>query len=103
MLTFPVQSSGRKEGSQLCHSCANYSKMNGIRPSTGATVRSPPSAKIRVSNSGTGNRRTGMICANCQTNTTTLWRRNAQGEPVCNACGLYFKLHGVRIFLLLIK
>ena len=37
-----------------------------------------------------------MICANCQTNTTTLWRRNAQGEPVCNACGLYFKLHGVR-------
>ena len=36
-----------------------------------------------------------MICANCQTNTTTLWRRNAQGEPVCNACGLYFKLHGV--------
>ena len=44
-----------------------------------------------------------MICANCQTNTTTLWRRNAQGEPVCNACGLYFKLHGVRIFLLLIK
>ena len=37
-----------------------------------------------------------MICANCQTNTTTLWRRNAQGEPVCNACGLYYKLHKVR-------
>ena len=45
-----------------------------------------------------GNRRTGMICANCGTNTTTLWRRNAQGEPVCNACGLYFKLHGVSCF-----
>lgn len=26
---------------------------------------------------------------------TSLWRRNASGEPVCNACGLYFKLHGV--------
>ena len=39
-----------------------------------------------------------MICANCGTNTTTLWRRNAQGEPVCNACGLYFKLHGVSCF-----
>lgn len=26
---------------------------------------------------------------------TSLWRRNAVGEPVCNACGLYFKLHGV--------
>ena len=46
-----------------------------------------------------GNRRTGMICANCGTNTTTLWRRNAQGEPVCNACGLYFKLHGVSCFI----
>jgi hypothetical protein len=27
--------------------------------------------------------------------TTSLWRRNAHGEPVCNACGLYYKLHGV--------
>lgn len=26
---------------------------------------------------------------------TSLWRRNTQGEPVCNACGLYYKLHGV--------
>ena len=29
------------------------------------------------------------------TTTTTLWRRNVDGEPVCNACGLYMKLHGV--------
>jgi len=36
-----------------------------------------------------------MNCANCSTNTTTLWRRNNAGEPVCNACGLYFKLHGI--------
>ncbi|XP_074040473.1 uncharacterized protein isoform X4 [Leptinotarsa decemlineata] len=42
-----------------------------------------------------GNRRNGVQCANCKTNTTTLWRRNNQGEPVCNACGLYFKLHNV--------
>ena len=35
-------------------------------------------------------------CANCNTNTTTLWRRNDRGEPVCNACGLYFKLHKVK-------
>ncbi|XP_069621399.1 trans-acting T-cell-specific transcription factor GATA-3 isoform X5 [Ranitomeya imitator] len=38
-------------------------------------------------------RRAGTSCANCQTTTTTLWRRNANGDPVCNACGLYYKLH----------
>ncbi|OCT83365.1 hypothetical protein XELAEV_18025905mg [Xenopus laevis] len=40
-------------------------------------------------------RRAGTCCANCQTSTTTLWRRNANGDPVCNACGLYYKLHNV--------
>lgn len=40
-------------------------------------------------------RRVGLSCSNCETMTTSLWRRNSQGEPVCNACGLYYKLHGV--------
>ncbi|XP_050600491.1 hornerin-like isoform X2 [Bombus affinis] len=40
-------------------------------------------------------RRVGTSCSNCQTTMTSLWRRNTLGEPVCNACGLYFKLHGV--------
>ena len=40
-------------------------------------------------------RRLGLCCTNCGTTTTTLWRRNNEGEPVCNACGLYYKLHGV--------
>lgn len=34
-------------------------------------------------------------CTNCGTTTTTLWRRNNDGDPVCNACGLYFKLYSV--------
>ena len=25
----------------------------------------------------------------------TIYGRNNDGEPVCNACGLYYKLHGV--------
>ncbi|XP_017259844.1 erythroid transcription factor-like isoform X1 [Kryptolebias marmoratus] len=40
--------------------------------------------------------RRGTRCSNCGTETTTLWRRNAAGDPVCNACGLYYKLHQVR-------
>ncbi|ODM96878.1 Transcription factor GATA-3 [Orchesella cincta] len=40
-------------------------------------------------------RREGTQCANCGTVKTSLWRRNQNGENVCNACGLYFKLHNV--------
>ena len=43
----------------------------------------------------TTTRREGTVCANCKTTQTTLWRRNNNGEPVCNACGLYHKLHNV--------
>lgn len=41
-------------------------------------------------------RRQGLSCSNCHTSQTSLWRRNPNGEPVCNACGLYFKLHSVK-------
>uniref|UniRef100_A0A1D1XEP8 Siderophore biosynthesis regulatory protein URBS1 n=1 Tax=Anthurium amnicola TaxID=1678845 RepID=A0A1D1XEP8_9ARAE len=39
--------------------------------------------------------RQALICANCGTNTTPLWRRDEAGNTICNACGLYFKLHNV--------
>ncbi|KAI8599211.1 hypothetical protein EDD21DRAFT_290531, partial [Dissophora ornata] len=33
-------------------------------------------------------------CTNCDTKTTPLWRRDQEGNPLCNACGLFLKLHG---------
>ncbi|ORY92313.1 hypothetical protein BCR43DRAFT_498156 [Syncephalastrum racemosum] len=36
-----------------------------------------------------------LTCANCNTATTPLWRRDDQGNTICNACGLYYKLHNV--------
>ncbi|KAF8376281.1 elt-6 [Pristionchus pacificus] len=32
-------------------------------------------------------------CSNCQTTKTTAWRRDLNGRLVCNACGLYYRLH----------
>jgi hypothetical protein len=34
-------------------------------------------------------------CSNCSTHTTSLWRRDSEGLPICNACGLFIKLHGI--------
>lgn len=56
---------------------------------------SPPSLMFSVFLRPQRRRGSGVFCANCLTTKTSLWRKNANGGYVCNACGLYQKLHSV--------
>ena len=56
----------------------------------------PNDSQVKPKRRLSSTKREGTSCTNCATTTTTLWRRNTNGEPVCNACGLYHKLHNVR-------
>lgn len=35
-----------------------------------------------------------IVCTNCEATKTSLWRKDEHGQVICNACGLYYKLHG---------
>ncbi|KAL0481232.1 GATA-binding factor [Acrasis kona] len=59
----------------------------------------PTARRRRRSTSGNtspvhGNRnKTGNRCSNCNTDNTPLWRKGADGNTLCNKCGVYWKRH----------
>ncbi|KAI8388584.1 uncharacterized protein BYT42DRAFT_560592 [Radiomyces spectabilis] len=62
-----------------------------------STIPTDPAPSVTTTNPTTNDtlRSSALRCFNCHTHTTPLWRRDEQGHVICNACGLYFKLHGI--------
>lgn len=56
---------------------------------------SPESTITPASMSNSKLARAALQCTNCHTRTTPLWRKTNQGDLLCNACGLFYKLHGI--------
>eukprot|EP00123_Amoebidium_parasiticum_P012774 comp21566_c0_seq1/m.30113 comp21566_c0_seq1/g.30113 ORF comp21566_c0_seq1/g.30113 comp21566_c0_seq1/m.30113 type:complete len:625 (-) comp21566_c0_seq1:994-2868(-) len=70
------------DGNRYCNACGLYFKAHGKpRPLRGEPAALRDGMKERAK------------CTSCGTENTSLWRRNEAGELVCNACGLYEKVH----------
>lgn len=71
------------EGKYLCNACGLYYRVNGTNRNGGQKKKQKTSLKCMNNK-----------CTNCGTTKTVLWRRMENGDPVCNPCGLYYKLNG---------
>lgn len=69
------------------------SRPSSPKPTNNSSSSTNIAGQNSSNNADSGNAPT--TCTNCFTQTTPLWRRNPEGHPLCNACGLFLKLHGV--------
>ncbi|KAK7045090.1 gata zinc finger domain-containing protein [Favolaschia claudopus] len=86
----------------LCNACGLYlQQRNKMRPaaliavdqasaSSSDSFAADDHEELQLDANGTPLPR----CAHCRTHKTSVWRRGASGEKLCNACGVYRRLRG---------
>jgi GATA-binding protein len=74
---------------------SGFSSVAQSRPSSPGGSKHGSSTNLAGASGAQGENGLPTTCTNCFTQTTPLWRRNPEGHPLCNACGLFLKLHGV--------
>ncbi|PKX96151.1 GATA transcriptional activator area [Aspergillus novofumigatus IBT 16806] len=79
----------RQSMNNTSHTSPNTPPESGLSSAVPSRPASPGGSKNGDQSNGP------TTCTNCFTQTTPLWRRNPEGQPLCNACGLFLKLHGV--------
>ncbi|KAF8909838.1 hypothetical protein CPB85DRAFT_705335 [Mucidula mucida] len=94
-ITEGLRSSGRKYASLRGEHTRKKSLPGGVTSPRLRSSTSTPDLSENRNEDGKGDGDSPTLCTNCQTTNTPLWRRDPEGQPLCNACGLFYKLHGV--------
>lgn len=90
-----AQSNPNSPPADVSGTVSGFSSVAPSRPASPPGSKHGSTNNLQAAAGGQGDGNAPTTCTNCFTQTTPLWRRNPEGQPLCNACGLFLKLHGV--------